>query len=120
MTLMHDADMELLPMLAPLPDRYWWKVEVLLGTDSVHLCLMKGSWWRSVSPEKDSDCAVVDFSEKSLNDTIHALNELSYRMSDRYFRTAESPQVRLKADALAARLEQNPQPIKVVVKGPRT
>lgn len=119
MTLMHDSDMELLPALAPLPPRYWWMVEVWLQHDSVHLSLMKGSWWRSVNPEKDSACAAVDFSEKSLNDIVHAINETSYRMSERYFRAAESPKVRLKADALAARLEQNPQPIKVVVKGPK-
>ena len=61
----------------------------------------------------------VDFSEKSLNDIAHAINETSYRMSERSFRAAESPKVRLKAEALAARLEQNPQPIKVVVKGPK-
>ena len=117
MTLMHDSDMELLPMLAPLPDRYWWKVEVWLQHDSVFLCLMKGSWWRSTNPEKDSACAAVDFSEKSLNDVVHAINETSYRMSERYFRAAESPALRDKADQLAERLSQGPLPVKVIVKG---
>lgn len=119
MTLAHGNGIVLMPMLSPLPPRFWWKVEVWLQHDAVHLSLMKGSWWRSVNPEKDSACAAVYFIEKSLNDIVHAINETSYRMSERYFRAAESPKVRLKADALAARLEQNPQPIKVVVKGPK-
>lgn len=91
MTLAHDPGIVLMPMLSPLPPRFWWKVEVWLTHDSVHLCLMRKTALGSV--EKASRCAVVDFSIKDMDDIVQYINEESYDMVNKYFTRANSPEV---------------------------
>lgn len=115
MTLAHDPGIVLMPMLSPLPPRFWWKVEVWLTHDSVHLCLMRKTALGSV--EKASRCAVVDFSIKDMDDIVQYINEESYDMVNKYFTRANSPEVLRKAEQLAERLNMGPTPVKTVVKG---
>lgn len=115
MTLAHGNGIVLMPMLSPLPPRFWWKVEVWLTHDSVHLCLMRKGPLGSI--EKASNCALVDFSLKDMDDIVQAINQESYAMSRRYFTQANSPEVLRKAEQLQERLGMGPTPVKTVVKG---
>ena len=115
MTLAHGNGIVLMPMLSPLPPRFWWKVEVWLTHDSVHLILMRKGPLGSV--EKASNCALVDFSIKDMDAIVQAINEESYAMVSRHFTQANSPEVLRKAEQLAERLNMGPTPVKTVVKG---
>lgn len=116
MTLAHDPGIILMPMLSPLPPKFWWKVEVWLTYDSVYLCLMK-KLPMGGSVEKASGCAAVDFSITDMDDIVHGISQESYAMVNKHFTRANSPEVLRKAQELQDRLGQGPTPVKTVVKG---